>query len=262
MEAFLNSLFSSFGFFVSGAGVLITATLAALIVLLWQWQLSVVALFIVQMSISVISVALYGISPLWAAVQISIVALCCLILMFSVQQAYNSQQLNPAGNWFLRFMALLIIFIGWQFWDIRPPFPKLGPQITDLFIWIGLCSMMLFCLSDTPLLTSVALLMWCIPIHTFLAILLPIPTLVVMIGLLELLIALSTGYLILNNRTSMIVQSYIDTDIYFPTIEELPSATSNRKTLRDRRHTGSRLTDNQSSTASGPPRLPRPEEKI
>ena len=222
-------------FFVSGAGVLITATVAGMIVLLWQWQLSLISLFIVQMSISVISVSLYGITPLWAAVQISIIALCCLILMFSVQNAYTSQQLKPAGNWFLRLMALLVVFIGWQFWEISPPFPKLGPQITDLFIWLGLCSMMLFCLSDTPLFTSVALLLWCIPIHTFLAILLPIPTLVVMIGLLELLIALATGYLIMNNRTSMIVQSYIDTDVYFPTIDELPIPPSSRRKIQENR---------------------------
>jgi len=217
MNGILNSLFSTFEFFASGPGLLLTGFLAALIVLIWQWQLNLFCLLTIQISLSVISVSLYGVDPFWGAIQICIIGLCCTILMLSIQQAYTGYQLKPTGNWFLRMMALMIVFTGWQFWNVSPPFPQLGAQITDIFVWLALCSILLFCLSDTPLLTSVALLLWCIPTHTFLTILLPIPSIVAMIGLLELLIALATGYLILNNRASMIVQSYVDTDLYFPT---------------------------------------------
>jgi hypothetical protein len=79
-------------------------------------------------------------------------------------------------------------------------------------------------LSDNPLFSTVALLMWLIPVQVITAIIVNSPALVALIGMLSLLLSLAGSYLILVEQVSAEESAPVVTDISFPSELGVPTA--------------------------------------
>jgi uncharacterized protein (DUF58 family) len=81
-------------------------------------------------------------------------------------------------------------------------------------------------LSNNPLFSIIAFLMWLIPIQIITSLIIPAPTLVALIGTLALLLALAGSYLILVEQVTVEQSAPVVTDISFPDEVGIPAATN------------------------------------
>ena len=214
----MDSLFSLFGFFASGFGLMFTGAIAGLMILLWDWRASLIGLVIVQLGVSVIAVLVHDVVPQWAIVQTLIMVLCSLILALSGNQVPSSRTLQQSGNWLMRVMALIMLIISWRLFEFQLPLPEIDSRVTLLFLWLAVCALLTLSLSDNPLFTGAALLLWLIPVQAITSILIPLPSLIIIVGALQLFLALAASYLILTEvyGTAGQQEAIAITDITFP----------------------------------------------
>jgi hypothetical protein len=213
-------------FFGGPRGPLILGTVTALIIVIWEWRVALLGLFVVQVGIVSAAVALGQLPSEWAGVMIVIMGLACLILALSAQQMTRTTTLYQSGTWPLRALLLVLVYIGWELAEVNLPLPEVNPQLADLFVWLALCMFVMLGLSDNPLFASVALLMWLIPVQVIAAVIVNSPALVALIGMLTLLLALAGSYLILTEQVKAEASAPVVTDISFPDDLGIPSAAS------------------------------------
>ena len=75
--------------------------------------------------------------------------------------------------------------------------PLLSDASKMLFLWLAAVALLTLGMTETALFGGVGLLMWLIPVQAFLSVLFPLPAVIVMLGILQLLVALASSYLIL-----------------------------------------------------------------
>ena len=219
----MTSLFSSFNFFASGTGIILTCAVAAAMILLWDWRASLIGLIVVQFGAAAVALQTGQIEAQLMIVQVCIIALCTLILAISIAQAPRSPTISQSGNWIMRLLMLILVYTALRLFDFNfsLPFPNAieasdALRMTVFFIWISICALLTLGLSNSPLFTGVALLLWCVPAHVFATLLLPESGVSVLIGIVELLIALGCSYLILTESLSIKQRPIVSTDITFP----------------------------------------------
>lgn len=212
----MSGLVGILTFFSTGFGLMVVGAIAAAIILFWEWRLALAGLFVVQVGVATVAVQVEQIPGEWAGVMTAVTALTCLILALSAQQVPRPVSLRQSGTFLLRAMVLVVVFLGWQALRDSIRIPELVPQVTALFVWLGLCVLVMLALSDNPLFYAVALLLWCVPVQAVVGVLLGIPALIALIGMLELAIALACSYLVLAEQLPVAEAPPILTDIVFP----------------------------------------------
>ena len=212
----MDRLFSAFGFFATGMGVLTTIAIAVLIILIWDWRAALIGLFVVQFSVATFGVLVHDVPAQWGATHVLIMLLNALILALSMTQIGSSRSLRQAGNWLFRLMGVSVIFMGWRLANIQVALPEFPPNQVTYLIALVLCALIMLSLGDSPFFTGVALLLWMIPVQLLIEVLLPVPTLIAFLGGLQLLLALTCGYLILADRVPRAATRVVTTDITFP----------------------------------------------
>lgn len=212
----MSGLLSILTFFSTGFGLMVVGAIAAAMILFWEWRLALAGLFVVQVGVATVAVQVEQIPGEWAGVMTAVTALTCLILALSAHQVPQPVSLRQSGTFLLRATVLVVIFLGWQALRDGIRIPELAPQVTALFVWLGLCVLVMLALSDNPLFYAVALLLWCVPVQAVVGVLLGIPALIALIGMLELAIALACSYLVLAEQLPVAEAPPILTDIAFP----------------------------------------------
>lgn len=212
----MDWLFNAFGFFATGLGILMTIAVAALIIVIWEWRTALVGLFIVQFSVAVFAVLVHDVPAQWGATHILIMLLTTLILALSMAQVRSSRSMHQAANWFLRLLGMGVIFMAWRLANIQVALPEFPPNQITYVIALALCSLIMLGLGDNPFFTGVALLLWTVPIQLLIEVLLPEPTVIAFLGVIQLLLALTCGYLILADRVPSAATRVVATDITFP----------------------------------------------
>ncbi len=106
--------------------------------------------------------------------------------------------------------------MSWRVFDLNLAIPLLVPAVTRLFVWLGLCALVLLSLSDNPLFTGIALLLWCIPMQVIVQLLAPGHNLFVLIGITEIMLTLACSYLALVAAVPAARQRPVWTDVAFP----------------------------------------------
>lgn len=212
----MDWLFNAFGFFATGMGVLATIAIAILIILIWDWRAALLGLFVVQFSVAVFGVLVHDVPGQWATTHILIMLLNTLILALSMVQIRSSRSLRQAGNWVFRLMGVAVIFMAWRLANIQVALPEFPANQTTYLIALVLCSLIMLGLGDSPFFTGVALLLWMIPIQLLIEVLVPEPTVIAFMGGLQLLLALTCGYLILADRVPRAATRVVATDVTFP----------------------------------------------
>jgi hypothetical protein len=112
--------------------------------------------------------------------------------------------------------VLILLLVSWQLFDLNLRLPLLTPAISRLMVWLALCALVMFSLSDAPFFTGVALLLWSIPMQAFVEVLVPGHSLSVLIGIMEIVMALACSYLIMVDVAPAPVQAPVPTDLGFP----------------------------------------------
>lgn len=203
-------------FLATGPGMLITGFFAILMILAWEWRVSLIGLILIQVGIAPIAVLLQGIDAQWVTVQTLVIILCSLILALSTTQIAGSPTSRQAGNWPLRLMVVIMLYVSWRLFQFDIAIPLIDSRVSVLFIWLFICALVILSLSDNPLFTGSALILWFIPMHVVVATLFPFSSLIVLFGFLELILALCCSYLILAERLGESEQITIATDVTFP----------------------------------------------
>lgn len=210
----MDWLFQAFSFFGTPPGMNLIGTIAAMGIVLWDWRIMLATLFVVQFGVAAATVKFQQLPPEWATVMIGIMGLCCLILLLSAQHIKLRTSIAQAGSWPLRAMLVLLFYMGWRLVAVNVRLPEFDPALTELFTWLGLCVLMILGLSENPLTTAIALLLWFAPVQAVVAGLLGIPPLIALVGILQLALALACSYLVLVEQAP--AENAVLTDITFP----------------------------------------------
>jgi len=220
MEALLASFFLKLSFFASGLGLILIGAVATSIILFWEWRWAFVSVLVVQTGVCILVMHVHGAPQDWAALQIMVMGLCVLMLALSAQQTHTMMSKRRPGSLLLRSMAVLLLLASWQIFNLKLALPLISPTILPLFLWLGLCTLVLLSLSDDAFFTGIALLLWCIPVQAMIEILLPMPQLFILINILEILITLACSYLVLTGRAP-VPEEQVITDLTFPVYTEM-----------------------------------------
>lgn len=211
----MNGIFDSLSFFGGTAGLVFIGGVFALMIVLWDWRVALAGLFFVQVGVASAAVAVEQLPAEWAWTMIIVMGLACLILTISAQRMTRTTSLYQAGTWPLRGLLLALIYVAWSLADVVVPLPVVEPHLAELFVWLTLCMLVMLGLSDNPLFSTVALLIWLIPAQVVVALIVNAPALVALIGMLTLLLALAGSYLILVEQVSAEKSALVVTDITF-----------------------------------------------
>jgi hypothetical protein len=242
MDPIIERLLGQVSFFNTGLGVLALAALAATLFLFWEWRSALVTLIVLQVGVAALMVEVHHLPLQWAGVQILVILLCVLLLSLSAMRLRGRQALRPPGPWLLRLMVLVLLVAGWRVFDMRISIPLLNPPVMRLFLWLGLCAITTLSLSDSPLYTAIALLLWAMPVQAIVEMLTPGHTLFALIGMVQIVITLACSYLLLIELAPAIKPAPVPTDISFPQpiVPERTLPAPERRLLPERSSNGPR----------------------
>lgn len=214
----MDQFFAELRFFTSNSGPLIIGLAAAVMIVLWDWRASLVGILVVQLGVAALAVARQGMQPQWAFIQTLIIGLCALSMSISAMQSKPGGTFRQSGTWVLRLFVLLLLGVCWRLFDLKFEIPLIDPDFNTLMIWLATCALLMMSLSDNSLFTGTALLLWMIPMQVAVIVLWPIPSLIIILGGLELLLALGCSYLLLIENFTGGQKALVMTDITFPTL--------------------------------------------
>lgn len=212
-------------FFTTGQGVFFLGALAALAVLLWDWRAMLVGLFVIQVGIATLAVAIEGVPGQMMVVQTLVIGLVCIMLAMSGMQVHMRRSGRQSGGWFFRLLVLGLLAAALWSLDLTFVLPEIAPAIARIFGWLGLMALIILSLGDNPLFTSVALLLWCVLGQAVAAVYVPAAEILVLIGLVELGLGLTCSYLILAERLPRLPVPELPAE-NLPPDDELPAPTA------------------------------------
>ena len=205
------------GFLTSQIGFLITGVLLASAIVIWDWRYALLTVMVVQVVVGAATIQFMQAPFQWVIIQMTVMALSCAIIGLSAARTMStSPTALQSGSWWLRLMAVLLMYGGWRLLDIRVEIPEVNEQLIQMFGWIAGCALLILGLGMNPLYASIALLLWLIPVQAYVAAIVEIPTLVVLVGMLQILIALAGSYLLVaEDEPEPVVRTAL-TDVAFP----------------------------------------------
>ncbi len=227
MDSLLAELLARFGFFATGPGLLTTGALATLIILVWDWRFALIALAFVRLGIAVLVVQVHGVEMQWATVQLIVTVIGTLTLALSAQQVQPHLTVQKPGSFLLRLLTIVLFIASWRLFNLQLTLPVAAPQEAQLFLWLALCALLLLGLSDAPLMTGIAIMLWFAAMQAIVEILLPASHIFVLLGMLELILALACSYLTLTGRIPVETAFPIVTDATFSLDVPVPISTAN-----------------------------------
>lgn len=204
----MNLLFQ-FPIFVGPAGLILLAALAALVVWWWDWRPSLLCLLGIQFGVANVMVQSYQVNPAWMWAHQIVLIIGAGMLAASASQVRLHQHLARPGVGSLRLLALILGGILMRVQMLQIPLPIISYQLAQLFTWFALLAFIMFSFSDHPLHVGVGLSLWLIPTYAICAVLLPNPTLLLLVGTVELLLFLTLSYLTLSAGGRSLIYPYV-----------------------------------------------------
>lgn len=199
----MDALFGAIGAaLANGFGTLILAALGAAIVILWDWRVALAGVVLLYLGITSILVYLHGLPGLLALGQVLAVVLSAVLLGGAKLARSSTTPLRHASNAVLRVLALAFVLGAWWFVDPGYTLPLFSQAETGLLLWMVICGLAMAAFTASPFFAGIALLLWSLPVYAAAAVLLPGSGLPVMVGIMDLLLALACGYLILTEQVS------------------------------------------------------------
>jgi hypothetical protein len=195
----IESLFDGFGsLFASAPGLLLLATLAAAIPLVWDWRVAIGALVLLQVATAMMLAHLHGTPALLTVGQL-VAGLVAggVLLLAQLARGADLTRRQPA-SWLLRLLAVGFVVLAWWFADPGIGLPMMSQPEVDILVWIAICALIVTTLSTDPLFVAVAMLLWLLPGYAIAIVLLPTSGMPALLGIAEILVALACSYLLLT----------------------------------------------------------------
>ncbi|MDE0199590.1 MAG: hypothetical protein OXK78_15410 [Caldilineaceae bacterium] len=187
---------------------------AAIPVILWDWRIALPGILLVQLGTSVLTGTVYGLAAPWPTVHFGVQALGCLILLLSILQTSNVQ-VRTSGEFSSRLFRMLILGIAallvWRATE-GIDLPRLDDATKVLFIWFAAVALITLGMTETALFGSIGILMWLIPVQAFMSVLFPLPAVIVLLGILQILVALACSFLLLAEDDALTLIEVPSTD--------------------------------------------------
>lgn len=183
----------------SGQSHFILGLCAGLVLVFWDWRIALPGLLLVQLGIGALIGTVYLAPAPWPTVHFGVLLLACLILSLSILQT-RSVQVDHSGEFSsILFRSLVMGLAAFLVWSAGEniAFPLLSDATKLLFLWLAVLAIVTLGLAETTLFSSIAIILWLIPVQAFFSILFPLPVLIVLLGVLQLLAALACSYLLL-----------------------------------------------------------------
>lgn len=203
-------------FWLSSTPLLLTGLLAGLVVLVWDWRISLPAVFLIQLFAAEIATQRLLMPGQWSRVFVWVIVGCLLILLLSLQQSSRTKPKGPTGTVVFRGLLLALAAFLLNSADIEGLLPLLDRQVTHLVLWLALCAFFGLATGEGALANGLALLLWLIGAEVALIAVTPAALIVVLLGMLFLLISLACGYLLVAENMALAAQNQPLTDITFP----------------------------------------------
>jgi hypothetical protein len=208
------------GSFWSGSTAIFTVGgVAALLILLWDWRLLLPGLALIQYSVGQILIHRYGVPGQWLGIYFWVVLLAALILALAPIQIRTYQREGQGSGLLFRGLLLLLLTVIIASIPINFPLPVLDVSTARFFVWLAAAALLILALTDNPLFVGIGLLLWFIPIQSLLALLVPLPALIGLLGTLVLTVSLACSYLVVADSEQVAQQEIPATDLSFPTQE-------------------------------------------
>jgi hypothetical protein len=190
--------------------------IALLLVMLWDWRLFLPGLALIQYGVGQILVYRYGVPGQWLAVYFWVMVLAALILALAPLQIGRHQPADRSGN--PLFRGLILLLLGVIVYTLQPdlPLPVLDVPTARLFLWLVACAFLVLALTDGALFTGIGLLLWFIPLQSLSAVILPLPSLIALWGIVQLVVMLACSYLALAENEQIAERNLPITDVTFP----------------------------------------------
>jgi len=203
-------------FWLSSTPLLLVGFLAALVVLAWDWRISLPALLLVQLGVGNLATQRSFIPDQWSSVLAWVVIACVLILVLSIFQSNRSRKRGQAGTLIFRALLLGLAFFLIGSTDIGELLPLLDEEMARLLLWVAFCAIFAIANADGALENGLALLLWLIATETALIAVAPAAVVVVLLGTIFLLVTLACAYLLVAENVALARESRVITDITFP----------------------------------------------
>ncbi len=203
-------------FWFSSTPLLLVGLLAALVVLAWDWRISLPAVLLVQLGVGKLAVQRSLMPDEWGNVLMWVVVTCLLILVLSILQSHKK---IPVGRWgTLLFRALMLGLAAFllDLADVSDILPVVDGKMTHLLLWVALCALFSIANADGALENGLALLLWLIGVETALIAIAPAALVVVLLGTIFLLVTLACAYLLVAENMALDEAYAPLTDITFP----------------------------------------------
>jgi len=187
----------AFEIFTTPAGAIGIGLLAALMVVFWDWRVAIPALILTQWGVSSLLVQRFNMPVEWGGVFLFLAIMSGMLLALSALQVNWNRHVPRSGIMPLRILVVGMAYLLISSQTLRLPIPLIDDTTVTLFTWLALVALLLLLLGDSPLHTGLGLSLWMVPVHAFSTILLPNPTLIVVVGTAQLIMVLACSYLML-----------------------------------------------------------------
>lgn len=194
----IEALFTGLGnIFATGVGILLLGAIAGALFVLWDWRIALLGAVFIHLGACSILVLVHDVPGLVAAGQLLAVTLAATMLAIAGFLHSDSKSLHQAGNWPLRLLALIFVVIAWWYLDPGYTLPYFSQPETDFMLWTGICALVMWSFSGSPLMAGAAVLLWSTPMYGLASVLLPGSGLPVVVGITDVILALACSYLVL-----------------------------------------------------------------
>lgn len=203
-------------FWASPAAMWGVGILVALLILRWDWRLFLPGLVLTQYGLGQILIHRYGVPSQWLLIYLLVTLLSGLILALSPLQTERYAPEQSSGNFFFRG-ALLVLLLAFVYSvSLELLLPILDAATVRLLLWLLACSLLTLALTDRAVFTGAGLLLWLLPVQSVMAIIVPQPALIALLGMLMILIALACAYLAVAESEALLDHQLPPTEIVFP----------------------------------------------
>lgn len=203
-------------FWFSSTPLLLVGLLAAVVVLAWDWRISLPALFLVQLGVGQLAVQRSLMPEEWSRVLAWVVVACLLILVLSLLQSNRPAPVGQLGTIFFRLLLLGLAAFLLGSAEVGDLLPLVDGAMARLLLWVAFCAIFAIANADGALESGLALLLWLIGTEAALIAVAPAALVVVLLGALFLLVTLACSYLLVAENVALAEENYPVTDINFP----------------------------------------------
>ncbi len=203
-------------FWLSSTPIIVIGLLAALVVLAWDWRISLPAVLLVQWGLGRLSAQRALIPEEWISVLSWVVAASLCMFVLSILQSGRSPRVGRLGTLLFRSLVLgLAAFLLYSA-KIDAWLPLIDGELTRLILWVVVCALLTTASTSDALNNGLALLLWLMAAEIAILTVTPASVVVVLLGILFLVVALACSYLIMAENVGLVDLQRPTTDAVFP----------------------------------------------